>query len=274
MPPDRGAQTRQAPPGIGSLMLVRWIREAISNLLPLTNIAGILAGIRLLCRRGMRAVTATTATVVDMSIELSTQVGFALLGLALLVLRLAPDAMAAPLLIGLGILVGMSGALNGALWLGFARLPERAAERLGLTGSAHALRRAIRTTCRMRRGLARSAALHLLAWLAGTLEVCIALHFLGIDVSLAEGFMIESLSQMLRTTAFAIPGALGIQEGGTILLCGVFGIGPEIALALSLMKRLREIVLGVPGIAMWLRLERRPRNEAVPAPLSTVTDRR
>jgi uncharacterized membrane protein YbhN (UPF0104 family) len=52
---------------------------------------------------------------------------------------------------------------------------------------------------------------------------------------------------------FAVPGALGIQEGGYIVICRALGLSPEIAIALSLIKRLREVVLGVPGLILWQR---------------------
>ena len=51
--------------------------------------------------------------------------------------------------------------------------------------------------------------------------------------------------------AFAVPGALGVQEGGYVMLGRVVGLGPETALALSLAKRVRELVLGVPGLIAW-----------------------
>ena len=56
---------------------------------------------------------------------------------------------------------------------------------------------------------------------------------------------------------FVIPGAIGVQEGGFIALCGVFGIPAPTAIALSLIKRLPEIVLGIPGLLLWQGLEGR-----------------
>ena len=42
----------------------------------------------------------------------------------------------------------------------------------------------------------------------------------------------------VRGAAFAVPGALGAQEGGLIVLCAIFGVPPDAALALSLVKRI------------------------------------
>ena len=63
--------------------------------------------------------------------------------------------------------------------------------------------------------------------------------------------MLESLGQAVRAGAFAVPGALGVQEGGYVMLGRVVGLGPETALALSLAKRVRELVLGIPGLIAW-----------------------
>ena len=54
-----------------------------------------------------------------------------------------------------------------------------------------------------------------------------------------------------------MPVALGVQEGGYVVVCGLLGVQPEIAIALSLAKRLRDLVLGVPGLLLWHRTELR-----------------
>ena len=36
-----------------------------------------------------------------------------------------------------------------------------------------------------------------------------------------------------------------------MLICGLFGIAPPQALALSLIRRVREIALGAPGLMLW-----------------------
>ena len=50
-----------------------------------------------------------------------------------------------------------------------------------------------------------------------------------------------------------IPGALGVQEGALIVLGGLIGLPPEAALSLSLIRRVRELLLGVPGTLLWQR---------------------
>ena len=63
--------------------------------------------------------------------------------------------------------------------------------------------------------------------------------------------MLESLGQAARSTGFAIPGALGVQEGGFLVVGLQLGIPGEVALGVSLVKRVRDVLLGLPGLASW-----------------------
>jgi uncharacterized membrane protein YbhN (UPF0104 family) len=61
--------------------------------------------------------------------------------------------------------------------------------------------------------------------------------------------------QAIRGAAFAIPGALGAQEGGLIALCAIFDIPAEAAIAMSLIKRVPDLVFGIPSLVNWQILE-------------------
>ena len=69
--------------------------------------------------------------------------------------------------------------------------------------------------------------------------------------------VIESLLYAVRSVAFAVPNAVGVQEGAYIMLGAAFGLTPEVALALSLLKRARDLVIGVPALIAWQILESR-----------------
>jgi putative membrane protein len=117
-----------------------------------------------------------------------------------------------------------------------------------LVTRADAVDTAVHAMYRERGKVAASFALSLIGWLVGTGEVWLALRLLGHPVDWADALMLESLGQAIRGAAFAIPGSLGVQEGGYLLLAHLIGLPPEAALALSLAKRARELLLGVPGI--------------------------
>ena len=67
--------------------------------------------------------------------------------------------------------------------------------------------------------------------------------------------VIESLLYAARSIAFAVPNAVGVQEGAYILLGASFGLSPETALALSLLKRARDLTFGLPALVTWQFLE-------------------
>jgi uncharacterized membrane protein YbhN (UPF0104 family) len=80
---------------------------------------------------------------------------------------------------------------------------------------------------------------------------------MGTPASYLEALVIESLMQAIRAAAFAIPGALGAQEGGLIAICAIFGLPAETAIAMSLIKRVPEFVFGAPSLVGWQVLEGR-----------------
>ena len=74
---------------------------------------------------------------------------------------------------------------------------------------------------------------------------------MGAEISIWSALSIESLIFTLRSVAFAIPGAIGVQEAAYALAAPLFGLPPETALALSLAKRARDLSLGLPTLLAW-----------------------
>jgi uncharacterized membrane protein YbhN (UPF0104 family) len=92
---------------------------------------------------------------------------------------------------------------------------------------------------------------------AGGVGIWVMLWSIDVHVSLRAALVIEALGQAIRALGFAVPGALGVQEGALILVSGLFGVPPDMALALSIVRRLREVVHGVPALLLWQRVESR-----------------
>ena len=74
---------------------------------------------------------------------------------------------------------------------------------------------------------------------------------MGHPVGIVEALVIQSLGRAVRSAAFMVPGGLGVQEGGYMVIAGLLGLGPDVGLALSLVKRVREIAVGVPALLAW-----------------------
>ena len=255
------AGTAAPRPTIRTFLLLRWIRESVNNLLPLAQIGGEFAAARYLHRRGMRLAPAIAGTVADLSIEMISQIGFTFLGLILLLQTDGNSGIAGYVRSGLLAAAVLIACLFGAMRFGFASVVERGllklGRRIGWAGAAgvEGLHDALAACYRAPARVALATLYHLVSWLLGGIEVCLALHFLGADVGIRCGMVIESLGQALKTVGFAVPGALGVQEGGYIVVCGIFGLSPEVAIALSLLKRLREVALGLPGLTLGRYVE-------------------
>jgi uncharacterized membrane protein YbhN (UPF0104 family) len=127
----------------------------------------------------------------------------------------------------------------------------------GFAGRAEAIDEAIVATYRRRFALSSAGLLRLVGWAIGAGEVWLTMYVLGKPLSVIDAFILESLSAGVRGAAFMVPGALGAQEGGMVLFGALLGLPADLALAVSLTKRVRELALGLPGLAAWQWVEGR-----------------
>ena len=67
----------------------------------------------------------------------------------------------------------------------------------------------------------------------------------------ADAVIIEAVVQAVSSSAFIVPGALGVQEGGFLAIGSVLGLAPDLALALALMRRARDILIFLPALVVW-----------------------
>jgi putative membrane protein len=120
-----------------------------------------------------------------------------------------------------------------------------------LVGGAAALDRAVRRLYRRRRAVLFCFFWQVAGWSAGAGEIWLALRFLGHSASVADAFVVEAIIQALSSSAFIVPGALGVQEGGFLALGGILGLAPDVALALALMRRARDLIIFLPALVVW-----------------------
>lgn len=118
-------------------------------------------------------------------------------------------------------------------------------------GGALPLDCSIRRLYRRRRAIIACCAWQLVGWVAGAGEVWLALLFLGHGVSVADAVIVEAVIQAVSSSAFIVPGALGVQEGGFLVIGGIIGLPAELALALALVRRARDIIIFLPALLAW-----------------------
>jgi putative membrane protein len=249
-------------PAIGLFAWARMVREAVADLLPFSQLGGIVVAARTLTAAGLPARRVYASLVVDMTTEMAAQLVYTLFGLSLM----------ASLLIGDGAAVALRPAILGGtavmvaviLFFFVAQraaldLTARLAERL-LPGSGAGLGDVRGELARIyaRRGrVATAFAFNLAGWVASGLGAWLVLRWMDADVSVWTILSLESLIFTLRSVAFIVPGALGVQEAGYALAAPLFGLPVESALALSLAKRARDVALGLPTLLVWQIAEAR-----------------
>ncbi|HMJ50274.1 MAG TPA: lysylphosphatidylglycerol synthase domain-containing protein [Burkholderiales bacterium] len=241
----------------------RLVREAVANLLPVLQVGGELVGARILTFRGAVAGLAGASVVVDLTLEAVAQFFFTLLGLVLLVMIGGSEETvrwtAAGLAVAALALGGFVIAQHNGMFKWLEGLVEKIADRwnwlsLGRIGNVHDM---IQKLYRERRALFAAGLTHFFSWIISAGEVWLALYFMGSPVTFLEALILESLSYAIRSAAFMVPGALGVQEGTYMLLGQIFGLTPETGLALSLVKRVRDLLLGIPTLLGWQMQESR-----------------
>jgi putative membrane protein len=243
-----------APVGLWTAVGIRFIREAVNSLLPFTQVAGDIIGARLLTFWAVPGPLAAASIIIDVLVQAATLFLFTALGLAMLIALGADETVVWIAATGLALAIPMLGGFYFVQRESGRRLFYFVLSRLNVDGkwdvlgTIDAVYHSLSVIYARRSNLAASTQVHILGWLIGVGEVWFALSWMGHPVSLADALVIESLIQAVRAGAFMIPSAIGAQEAGLILLCGIFGVPPDQALALSLIKRAADVIVGVPGL--------------------------
>jgi glycosyltransferase 2 family protein len=241
----------------------RMLRDAGTEVLPLSQVGGSVLAVRAVVLQGVRSALATASVVIDITMEFCAQIAFATLGVILLVWLVPQSPLAGPAAIGLGIaLVAVTVFI--LIQRRGSDFVMRAATRFASTaiGTALAGASAVQAELRQTYETTRvwpSFVMHFAAWLLDGVEVWLALHFMGTHLSFSAILIMESLLYAARSLAFLVPNAMGVQEGAYVLLGSALGLTPSLALGLSLLKRGRDMLLGIPALLTWQIVESRHR---------------
>ncbi len=250
-------------PRFGLLLRLRWIGEAVNTLVPSAQVGGDVARAQLLAARATPKPAAGAAMVGDLALGTITQVLFAGAGAAAWLALAGGRRFGTPIAVGVG-LTALAGVvlllvLRGGLGALLTRLPRALRRRLeSVAGGVDAVDHALHALASRRGRLAVAAVWHLVGWFSHVVETWSALALLGFRTSWAAALAIESLSAVARAGAFFVPGGMGVQEVAVVALAHGLGVPIPGALALAAVKRGREVVVGLPGLAVWAAGERTP----------------
>lgn len=245
-------------PGRGAGWVATWIGLGANWLLPVAQIGGELIKARFLIRRGAPAGSALASVIVDKTLQVATQILFAIAGALVFATSFT----------GKGVVIGAVGGLAPlgiGVWLFyrfqrrgvFGRLGDRLLRKVERSGTAgidaptRSVDDQLDRIYAQRRTVLIAAVLRLLFRCAMVAETYVALRLLGHPVGLVGVFAIESLGQAVRAGSFLVPAGIGVQEGAFVALATAVGLPAEIGLALSLCKRVRELTIGLPALLIW-----------------------
>src|SRR5215813_673500 len=246
------------------LFWMRWIGESVSTLVPSATVGGDVVRARLAALHGAPIPTAGASVLVDITLGVFVQIVFTLLGLGLIVAVTGRHGFVRPTLVGavIGVfaIVGFYVVQRRGMFRFIGKMISRLANAEdwhSLVHSGHSLDQAIRRLYARRSGVIGCCVSTATSLLVGSGEIWIALHALGLHATLINAVILQSMVLAIRSAVFPVPGALGVQEGGYVLVGNLLGIPGDAAFALSLIARVRELILGIPGLVLWQVIEGR-----------------
>ncbi len=248
------------------LFWIACIRDAINRLLPVASVGGEFVGVGLLARTGVDKARAAASVVVEILMTLVSQYLFVVIGVVCILYSSGAVPLTVNLAVGLAVSLPVIVLLIALLRYGavFGPLQRIGARMLGglthpaLAGAGSAdIDEAVRSLSRAHPLLVRALLWQLGGLIAGSAETWFALRWLGAPVGIAEALALESLTQAVRSFIFLVPAGIGVQEVSLVEFGRVLGLAPDMALALSLAKRMREILFGVPVLIAWQWIEGR-----------------
>jgi glycosyltransferase 2 family protein len=260
---------------VGVLTWAIWVRESVNGLLPVARIGGEIVAYRTLRSHVDRGSDVAASLVADVGISVLSQTAFALLGFGLLFTTGPASAATTTLLIGVAWMIPLGAGFVLIQQQGVLGIVTRFLDRflLGhfrpLFEKTLQLDDALRAVYARRRDIGACFAWQLAAWILGAGELWLALYFLGHPRSVLDAIAIEAIIQAIASAAFVVPGALGVQEGGFLLIGAALGLDSTTALALATARRLRDVIVFFPGLIAWQWAEKhnrdgRLRSAAVP----------
>ena len=103
--------------------------------------------------------------------------------------------------------------------------------------------------------------LRLMGWIAGAFEIYIFFWIIGVDAKVSDVLIIESVTAIIRSAAFFIPSAIGVQELAFVIVGELVGYSSIVSFSVAIGRRLREIMVGIPAIITWVFIFRKQSND-------------
>jgi glycosyltransferase 2 family protein len=259
-----------------------WVRQAgvaLNQLTPTATVGGEVAKALLLKGHLPMATTAASLVAARMSYALGQAI-LVLLGLTAVLGRLhdAPD-LAIALVVVFTLTVG---GVLAFVWLQRGGIFATTIARIrqwgfaeGLLARLHAggaaLDAELSSLYRDRLGdFVSSVAWHLAGQLVGLVQLAFILTALDVPTPLGTCLAMEAFALVLDSAAFLVPGRIGVQEAGRVLVFTTFGLTAATGLAVAIIVRLTQLAVAALGLAAFAYFSFL--NAPAPAPHAPSTD--
>ena len=245
--------------GPGRVLLFPWgrlVRESAADVLPFSQVGGLVVGVRTVRQYGISEPLAVASQIADLTAEIASQLVYSLFGVAMLLAILSHATDTGRLLWTAILALG----LGAATLVAFVALQSRGVDFVGRLASrwlegtrerADAVKATLRSIYARPQRLLGGVALHAAAWVLSGAGSWLALNFMGFHIALWKVLTLESLMATVKSVAFMTPGALGLQEGAYVLVAPLFGLPPEATLSVSLLRRVKDLLIGIPAMLIW-----------------------
>jgi putative membrane protein len=245
------------------MVLSRMAGEAVNSVTPTATIGGEPLKANLLRAYGVPLSDGLASIVVSKTALTIAQSLFTALGFAgLLVVLRRPGLGAFWLVVLLGVLVGFTYLLlhvqqrnpATAVWRWGSRVFPRVQFLARLEAGVRAVDERLQDFYQGERwAFAGATAWNFAGWIFGVVEVQLMCTLIDHPIPWIEAFVIEAVAQPIRAVAIVVPGGLGVQEWGGVEFCQFLGMPEPVAATLWLLKRGREIVFDIVGLAYLAR---------------------
>lgn len=255
----RFAFSKDLPTSFWTLFRVRWAGEAVNNILPSAYIGGEALKIYLLGKHGVAGHVATSSAVVSKTAQTVAQVLYTVLASAAFMYVGGDNpGLRAGMMV---VLIGGVLVVAGLLWI----------QRRGIFSTVLTVTNALRLKLAIiekhrakiqevdqaitgfyrdhRPRFYSSTAFYFIGWLADTFEIYLVAYLLDMPVTIPQAIAVEAFISVAKMLGMWVPGSLGVQESGIIMLGRLAGLPETLCVAYALLRRAREVIFVLIG---WL----------------------
>lgn len=251
---------------VNDLVRLTVATKAIQLMTPSITQAGEFMKVHLLRVTGVKVDIGAASVVVAKTTIAIAELLFIGLGLTFLLGYMTVEPVLA-MSVALGIVVMGVGVVGVLIWqrIGLFRPLFWVSRRIGALatfvdrheGLLSSTESIVREHLEERRRFGLSCLWFFLGWAAGMVEAWAFLSVLGLPSNVPSALAIQVWSVIVTRLTTFIPGNLGAQEAGIIMIFSFLELSPESAMAFAVLRRLRQLGWIAAGLGYLAKMSRR-----------------